>query len=177
MTTADAEAVIREMPNRVRVGGVMEWWLRGPDGRLKSHDVFPNGAVYVGLNYILETMFRSGTQLTAWYVGLIDNSGFSAVSANDTMSSHAGWTEFTSYSGSNRPAWGPAAAASGVMANTTLFTYTLSASGTLAGGFVTSNQPKSGTAGTLWATALQTRSVTNGDTLSGSYTITLTPSS
>ena len=168
----------KEGVQRFKVAGQFRWWNHDADGNLLWHDVFPNGATYVGLNYILETMFRSGTPITTWYVGLINSSGFSAVSANDTMASHAGWTEYTSYSGGNRPAWGPAAAASGVMTNTTLFTYSITVTGTLAGMFVTSVTAVSpGNTGTLWATALQTRSVTNGNTLSGDYTITLTPSS
>jgi hypothetical protein len=176
MTRDDLKRMADRGP--LRVGGVCRWWCHGADGRLKWRSVFNNGAAYVGLNYILETMFRSGTQLTAWYVGLIDGATFSAVSANDTMASHAGWTEFTTYVSANRPAWGPAAAASGVMTNTALFTYAIQADGTLAGQFVTSGQAKSpGNTGTLWATALNSRSVTNGDTLSGDYTITLTPSS
>ncbi len=162
----------------LKVGGHFRWWLYDCNMELKGFHCFPNGAAYVGLNAILETMFRSGSQITTWYVGLIDGSTFVSVSANDTMASHGGWTEFTSYSGANRPAWGPAAAASGVMTNTTLFTYAISSDGSLAGQFVTQGQAKSpGNTGILWATALQSRSVTNGDTLSGDYTITLTPSS
>ena len=144
------------------------------DGNLKWTETASNLVTNEGLNDVLNKYFKGSTYTAAWYVLL---KGTGTIAAADTLASHAGWTEFVSFSGSNRPAWGPAAAASGVMANTTLFTYTLSATGTLAGGFVTSGQAKSGTSGTLWATALQTRSVTNGDTLSGSYTITLTPSS
>lgn len=164
--------------NKLRVGGYFAWWEEMPDGTKKDVQYFRNAATYVGLNYMLETMFNSGTPITAWYVGLINSSGFSAVSVNDTMASHSGWTEFTSYSASNRPQWVPTTAASGVMVNTSAFTYAISADGTLSGTFVTSVAAKSpGNTGTLWATALQTRSVTNGSTLSGIYGITLTPSS
>jgi hypothetical protein len=164
--------------NKLRVGGYFWWWTVGPNGEMIDPQFFRNAATYVGLNAFLECMFNSGTQITAWYVGLINNAGFTGVSVNDTIASHGGWTEFTGYTSANRPQWVPTAAASGVMVNSTAFTYAINADGTLAGTFVNSVAAKSpGNTGTLWATALQTRSVTNGSTLSGIYGITLTPSS
>lgn len=158
--------------------GVMEWWTAGPNGERLDYQRFSNGLCTAGINAALETVFRTGTQYTTWYVGLIDSLAYVGVSAADTMASHAGWAEFTSYTGGNRPSWGPAAAAAGIIANTTNFTYAISADGTLAGGFVTNTAAKSpGNTGVLWSTALQTRAVTNGSTLNGTYTFTLTPSS
>jgi hypothetical protein len=163
---------------RMRVGGYFAWWTDGPNGEKIDVQFFTNTATYVGLNKMLEVMFNSGSPITTWYVGLINSTSFSGVSVNDTMASHGGWVEYTTYTGSNRPQWVPTAAASGVMVNTSAFTYAISADGTLAGTFVTDTTAKSpGNTGTLWATALQTRAVTNGSTLSGIYGITLTPSS
>lgn len=160
-----------------KISGRADWWTLGPNGERLNPQSFSNGLCTVGINKALEVMFRLDTQLAAFYVGLIDDTSFSAVSSADTMSSHGGWIEFTGFSGANRPAWGPIAAAAGSMTNTTAFSYTLTSDATLRGVFVTSGQAKSGTSGTIWATALQTRSVTNGDTLQGTYTTTITPSS
>src|SRR5689334_13628 len=55
------------------------------DGKTIGQYSMPNGIVDVGLNHILETEFNGGTQVTAWYIGLIDNASFSALSAADTM--------------------------------------------------------------------------------------------
>ena len=168
----------RQGANRCVYRGVVEWWTVGPNGEKVRPQRFKNGLATVGINAALETVFRSGTQYTSWYAGLIDSTGYSGVAASDTMASHAGWTEFTSYSGANRPQWSPAAAAGGIIANTTNFSYTISADGSLKGLFITTVAAKSpGNTGTLWSTALVDRSVTNGSTLNGVYSFTLTPSS
>lgn len=137
-----------------------------------------NAAVTVGLNYLLDAGFRNQTVVTAWYIGLINNSGFSALSAADTMSSHAGWTEFTDYDEATRQAWTIAnAAASGSLATSTAATFTISATGSVRGMFLTSSNTKSGTTGTLWATATEGsgRSVVDDQSLQVFYTNTFTP--
>ena len=172
------EVAAESKGNMIKVGGWFRWWEVGPNGERINEQFFKNAATYVGLNYLLGVMFNSGTQITTWYVGLIDSLSFTGVSVNDTISSHAGWVEFTGYTASSRPQWVPTAASAGVMVNSTPFTYSINLDGTLSGGFINSVAPKSpGNTGTLWATALSTRSVTNGSTLSGIYGITLTPSS
>ena len=74
-------------------------------GNLKYEDSFHNDITNAGKNALLDSFFRNQTQPAAWYFGLVDNSGFSAFAAGDTMSSHSGWTEFTTYSDSTRVAW------------------------------------------------------------------------
>jgi hypothetical protein len=168
----------RKGTDKLQVGGQMEWWTPDRFGGRKRVQTFRNTRTIVGANAALETVFRSGGQTATWYIGLVDNTAFSGFSVNDTMASHAGWTEFTSYSGGNRATWGPAAAAAGSITNTTNFTFAITGNGTLAGGFVSSVQAVSpGNTGILWATALQNRSVTIGSTLNGNYTYTLTPGS
>lgn len=132
-----------------------------------------NGIVDVGLNHLLDVGFRNQTQTATWYMGLINNSGFSALAAADTMSSHAGWTEFTTYSESVRSTWTPAAAASRSIQNTTAVEFTITGTGTIKGVFLTTVDTKGGTTGTLWATAsfASTVSVVNGDVLKVTYTI------
>lgn len=141
---------------------------------IDSCEVF-NDVTTEGKNQLLDIMFRAQTQLTAWYLGLIDNSGFSALSAADTMASHAGWTEFTGYSQSTRVQWSPAAASSGAITNTTAATVDITSSGTLYGLFATSNSTKSGTTGKLWATAPfnTAKPVVNGDQLKLTYSVSV----
>lgn len=121
-------------------------------------------------------MFVSDTQIltAAWCAGLIDNSGFSALAAADTMSSHSGWSEFTGYSQTTRVAWGPSSSTAQLLTNGTLMTFDISASGTLYGAFITSDNTKSGTSGTLWSTGAfpSTIPVTGGtDSIRLSYNL------
>jgi len=117
---------------------------------------FPNGIVNGGKDLLLDVMFFDGVAIAAasWYVGLIDLSGYSALAAADTMGSHAGWNEFTSYSEGTRVAWGPGAASSQSTTNASPATFNISGSGTVKGVFIVSNNTISGTSGTLWSTML-----------------------
>lgn len=148
---------------------------RDKDGNLKGTYDFPNDITNQGKNSIFEVYFHDGTQIasSSWFIGLISSSGYSALAAADTMSSHAGWTEFTGYSESTRQAWGPGTAASQSITNATPATFSINSSGTVKGIFVVSNSTKSGTTGTLWSTALFSADVpvTNGDELKVTYTV------
>lgn len=130
---------------------------------LDSYDI-TNGITNVGKNALLDIMFDGGTQITTWYTGLINASGYTAVAALDTMGSHTGWTEFTSYSQANRVQWNPDAANAQSITNSTLVTFDITSSGTLKGIFITSDNTKSGTTGTLWSTALFSSDVTVANT-------------
>ena len=134
---------------------------------------FHNDIVTQGKNSVLDIMFRAQTQITSWYFGLVNNSGFSAFDSTDVMSSHSGWTEFTSYDEATRVAWSPAAASSGSISNSSTSDFSINASGTLKAIFVTSGSAKSGTTGTLWSTCAfaGTVSIVNGDLLKITYTV------
>jgi hypothetical protein len=114
---------------------------------------FNNGIVDVGLNHILECEFNGGTQVSTWYLGLINNSGFSALANADTMASHGGWTETADYDEATRPEWTAGTAASRAITNSSTVDFTMNATVTVRGVFVTTNNTKSGSTGTLWATA------------------------
>lgn len=147
---------------------------RDVEGNLKGVYDFPNGIVDEGLNKLLDVMFHADTQLTTWYIGLVDNSGFSAFADADTLSSHAGWAESTSYTEANRVTWNEDAAASRSISNTTTADFSVNATGNLKGIFVSSNNVKStGNTGTLWSTAAFSSVVAtaNGDTLKVTYTV------
>ena len=121
--------------------------------------------------------YFSGTSYTAaWYLGLVNGASSPTYNAADTMLSHAGWTEFTSYSESTRPAPTWTSASAGAKA-TTATSFSINGSGTVAGAFMTTDSTKSGTSGILYSAGNFTggsRTVASGDTLNVTYTATLT---
>jgi len=144
------------------------------DGQVIGQYAMPNGIVDVGLNSLLDVYFHNQAQITTWYIGLIDNAGFTALSNSDTMGSHTGWAESTAYDEATREEWLEGAAASRSITNSTPAEFTISATTTLKGIFVTSNNTKGGTTGTLWATAAfsSTVGVQDNDILRITYTVT-----
>ena len=140
------------------------------------HDCL-NDITNEGVNTLFNVMFNSATQIAqnAWYIGFIDNSGFSALAAGDVMNSHAGWTEFLNYSQSTRVSWTSGTASSGVrsVTNASACVFNINGGGgTIYGIFVTSGSAKKGTTGKLWATAAFASPVpvSNGDQLNITYT-------
>lgn len=112
-----------------------------------------NRVVDVGANKLLDIGFYTAIKIATWYIGLVSSAGFSAFADTDTMSSHAGWTEFVGYSGGVRPTWVPNAPGARAISNTALAAFTISAPGTIKGGFVSSDGTLGGTIGTLWSEA------------------------
>lgn len=144
------------------------------DGKFKWARKTKNGIVDEGIEYMLNVAFRSATtKINPWYIGLVDNSGFSAFADADTMASHTGWSESTAYTEATRPEWTADAAASRAITNSTTVDFSMNATATIKGIFITSNNTKSGTTGTLWSTAAfsSNASVTSGDTLKITYTV------
>lgn len=133
----------------------------------------PNGITDEGLNHILGVEFHADTQITTWYLGLVDNASFSAFAAGDVMNSHAGWIECTAYSEANRQTWGAGASSARSITNGTAATFSINATKTLKGIFVTSNNTISGTTGKLWSTAAfaSTVAVISGDSVKVTYTV------
>jgi hypothetical protein len=97
------------------------------------------------------------------------------------MSSHAGWTEVTDYSQTERPTatFGSATAADpSVIDNSgSVAVFTINGTTTVGGAFLTSNDTKGGTTGILFSAAdFQSpgdRSVVSGDTLNVTYEFSL----
>ena len=137
------------------------------DGRLVYEEKnIPNGVVNLGKNDVLDVYFFNATQSPTWFLGFIDNAGFSALADTDTAASHAGWGEATGYSESNRPTWVTTAAASQSITNPTPATFSITGTATLKGLAIWNDNTKSGSAGLLWATALFA-----GDIIKISYTV------
>lgn len=123
-------------------------------GDLVSAFSASNGITTVGKNSVLDIAFRSQSQLS-WYIGLIDNTNFSAVNALDTMASHAGWSELTAYLESTRPAWVPAPAANGGITSSSAASFDMvGTAGYIRGVFICSHATKADTSGILWSTAI-----------------------
>jgi hypothetical protein len=160
---------------------------RGPDGTLKWAEDFDNVVCTEGKNEMLTMALKTTTTVVGPYLGLISSASYSAVAAADTMASHAGWLEAGT---TNAPQWTTpaagargsptmAAASSGSMAFSSAVSFSISTSGTIKGcflcfstGAVTTNL---NTSGKLWSAGLFSadKVVSNGDTLSVSYTTSL----
>lgn len=132
---------------------------------------FPNGIANEGKNKLLDVMFHAQSAITSWWLGLIDNAGYSALAAADVYAQIGGtngWAEFTDYtdaanadSASTRPAWTEGAASSQAITNGTPVVFDITDTGTVKGLFLVGGhadcQNKSDNAasgGVLWATAL-----------------------
>ena len=151
------------------------------DGNLKWTAESKNLVVNAGLQYMAGTALTSVTQITTWYIGLYGAGASNTPAAGDTMSSHAGWTEVVPYSNATRVA---ATFATATTANPSVVTnsaspasFTINATSTVGGAFLTSGSAKSGTTGTLFSAADFSspgdRSVVSGDVLSVTYTFSL----
>lgn len=139
--------------NKLKIGGrfVLEIWRKG---RLHKRHLFHNGVTTDGLNDLLDVGFMGGGQHTDWYFGLINGATAPTLAAADTMASHSGWTEITDYDEASRRDWNPVASGDNLIVNTVYPSFTINASVTVAGVFITSNSTKGGTSGTLWSTGL-----------------------
>lgn len=136
------------------------------DGNLKWREDFHNLVTTAGKNDIIDKYFKGSAYTAAWYLGL---KGTGAAAAGDTLASHAGWAEVTPYTG-NRPAITFGATAGGSNTATSV-SYTINATATVAGAFISS--VATGTAGTLYSAGdfAASRSVANGDTLNVTATV------
>ena len=165
----------------VHASGVYVVECIGADGKLKWRDEFPNTVTTVGKNLLLDTLLSgSGYSVTGPYMGLISSTGYSAVAAGDTMSSHAGWTEAgnsnaPTYSGSRKTV-AFNAASGGSKAASASASFSITGSGTVKGGFLVLGSGASATVentgGTLYSAGLFSggdRAVVNADTLNVSY--------
>lgn len=146
----------------------------GPDGKEKWRDTAFNLVVNEGLNDLLDKYFKGSTYTAAHYVGLTD--GTPTPAAGDTMASHAGWTEVTAYTEGTRQAFTPGTVASQSVDNSaSKATFSINGTTTVGGLFLTTNNTKGGSTGTLYGAAAFSggdKSLGNGDTLQVTATAT-----
>lgn len=157
----------------VKLGGRFTVVCKGADGAEKWRDSVRNLVTNVGLDYALDAALSGGTPITAWYVGLINDTP--TIAAGDTMASHAGWTEFVAYDEATREAWTEAGVSARTITNAaSVATFTISTNtSVIAGAFLTSVNTKSGDTGTLLAAAAfsSDKNGDDGDTLEVTYAI------
>jgi len=145
------------------------------DGNLKWVEEVPNLVTTVGLNDSLDKHFKASTYTAAWYVGL--TSGTPTPAAGDTMASHAGWTEITTYSDSARRTLTLGTVAAGSVDNSaSKAVFNINGTATVGGAFTVTDSTKGGTTGILYGVAAfsANRSLASGDVLN--VTVTLTAS-
>ena len=154
--------------------GVFTFWHYDREGHLLECIKINNGIVNEGVAHAYDCVFHASAQITTWYIGLIDNSGYTALANTDTMASHAGWNEFVNYSEATRVEWAEGATSNRTISSATPSDFSITGSGTIRGGFLVSNSAKSGTTGVLWSTGIFSNppTVANGETLKITYSLT-----
>jgi hypothetical protein len=166
---------------------------RDVNGNLKWEESFPNLVNEVGKELMFNTLLRtSGTYTTVGpFLGLIGGATPTFGTGTDTMTSHAGWTEFVNYTvgGSavrGTAVFGAATSAGSTPTNVTTctaasITYTITgAGGTVSGCFLVTGSgavsTQSNTGGVLYsAGAFAVAKITTaGDTVAVTYSTTAT---
>ena len=110
-------------------------------GSLLWEETIDNVVCTLGKNLMLQSSLTgSAYTVVGPYMGLISSVTFSAVSAADTMASHAGWKEAGStyaptFAARIAPSFGTASA--GAIGTSTPVSYTMTGAGTIEGAFIT----------------------------------------
>jgi hypothetical protein len=130
-----------------------------------------------GARYLLDNGMAGSAYTAAFFLGLISNVSYTGVPvAANTMASHATWTESTAYSQGARPTAAWSAAATRSKAFSSALTYTMNATDTIKGSFLTTNSTKGGTTGVLFSAGLFTggdQPAVSGNTLTVSYSVSV----
>lgn len=163
----------------IRGGGVFTVTCFDKDGNLKWEETSHNLVVNEGLRDMNTKYFAGSAYTATWYLGLVTGPGSgNTYAAADTLASHAGWTEYTDYTG-NRQAItfnSITLADPSVASNNSAVQFIISGSGgTVAGAFLTN--VATGTSGVLFSVSNFTspgdRVVVSGDTLNVTYQFSL----
>ena len=182
---SDATAALIEqnggLADSAKASGVYHIQCWDKDGNLKWEAESKNLVVNGGLQDMNAKYFTGSAYTAAWYLGLYGAAASNNPAAGDTMSSHAGWTENTTYSNATRPACTfatPTTANPSVATNSASpASFSINGTTTVGGAFLVSNSTKGGSTGTLYSaadfSAPGDRSVVSGDTLTVTYTLSL----
>ena len=174
-TTARKTGFVEDMS----AGGAFTVTCLDKDGNEKWVDIAPNLVVNTGLQDMNTKFFTGSAYTAAWYVGLVNGTSASTTfSGGDTLATHAGWTENTSYGGNRKAAtFGAATLAdpSNINNATSTASFTMNATATIAGAFLTN--VATGTSGLLFSESdFQSpgdRVVVSGDVLLVTYSFNL----
>jgi hypothetical protein len=162
---------------KMGINGYYTVECRDSEGNLKWTDGFSNLVTTVGQNSII-TAYLNNTTAGAVVMGLM---GTGTPNVSDTQASHSGWLEVgganaPTYSGTRKtPVFGTAAA--GTITTSTAVVFAITSSGTVAGCFINigGSSAIDSTTGTLFSAGDFTagsKTVSNGDTLSVTYSLT-----
>jgi hypothetical protein len=160
-------------------GGVFTVTCIDKDGHEKWVNIAPNLVVNTGLQSMNTQFFTGSAYTAAWYIGLVNGtSATTTFSGGDTLATHVGWDENTSYSGTRKAAsFGAATLAdpSNINNSSSSASFTMNANATIAGAFLAN--VTSGTSGLLFSAAnFQSpgdRTVVSGDVLNVTYSFNL----
>jgi hypothetical protein len=149
------------------------------DGTLKWEDAAKNLVVNTGLQDMNNRYFAGSGYTAAWYLGLVTGPGANnTYSATDTLDTHAGWVENTSYSGNRKAcSFGAATLAdpSNINNASSAASFTMTGNATIAGAFLAN--VATGNAGVLFSVsnfvAPGDRTVVSGDVLNVTYQFNL----
>lgn len=179
--TASTVMLGGQATDQSKATGVYKIECRDAQGNLKWEAESKNLVVNGGLQDMNAKYFTGSAYTATWFLGLYGAGATNTPAASDTMSSHAGWTENVGYSNATRPicAFGTPTTANPSVATNSVSpaSFTINASSTVGGAFLTSNSTKGGTTGTLFSaadfSAPGDRSVVSSDILIVTYTLSL----
>ncbi len=160
-------------------GGVFSVTCHDKDGNEKWATIAHNLVVNTGLQDMNTAYFKGTSYNAAWYIGLInDTSANTSFSGGDTLASHAGWTENSSYAGNRKSVTFNSATLadpSNINNASSAASFTMTANATISGAFLCN--VASGTTGLLFSAAdFQSpgdRTVVTGDVLNVTYSFNL----
>ena len=158
------------MKDKTGLGGIFSIECYDRNGRLKWKDRSHNLVVNAGLDHLLGVVFHGVTPVSPWYIGLIADGP--TIDPTDTLSSHAGWTEDTKYTGNRKEFVEGVAAGQSISNSGNAGAFAINDTTTLAGAFICSAE--TGTSGTLFCAAAFTqgdRAVLSGDQVNVTYTL------
>lgn len=131
-----------------------------------------------GLNHFLNVEFKGATQIGTWYLGVYEGN-YTPVSTITAATISAAATETTAYNETTRVAFVPGTVASGAVDNSaSRAEFTLNATKTIYGGFLSSASAKGATTGVLVSAVKfsSPKSLVSGDVLRVTASFTLTSS-
>ena len=144
------------------------------NGKILHQENIDNLVVDEGLEHILDILFKSGTQNSAWYLGIFE-ANYTPAADDTALNIAARCTESTAYDEAARVAFTSGAIAANAIDNTaSRAVFTINATKTMYGVFLASTAAKQGTLGTLVSVAsfATARPVISGDELLVTYTMT-----
>ena len=181
------------MAEQAQAEGFYIFECYGADGKLKWRDHIENTVVTEGKNAALTHFLKGSSYTAAQVLGLIESTGYSAISATNTAANITaagggsptnGWNEAQSSTLAARgtPSFGTASA--GALATSSAVSCSIIGTATIKGAFLLCRSTAGtapattvgGTAGALYSAGLFSggdRSVINGDTLNVTYTASL----